>query len=128
MNPCWVPSVEHLGEATKTSLWAGRQGQEGDEGAQTLTEIILGTGTKSRGQWQELGFNRSPCVSTLIGQEKLPVVQQSNLASGHSSLPLDLPPLKAAVHAPIPSLSFPLILHRLFEPDEVKNWHYLTFP
>lgn len=90
-----MSGVGHLGGEAKSSLRAGRQGQEGDEGAQTqaVTDVILGTGTESRGQWQELGFNRSPCVSTLIGQEKLPVVQQSTSASGHSSLPLFLPHL-----------------------------------
>lgn len=68
-----MSGVGHLGEEAETSLRAGRQGQEGDEGAQTqtVTDVILGTGTESRGQWQELGFNKSPCVSTLIGQEKL---------------------------------------------------------
>lgn len=44
-----MSGVGHLGEEAETSLRAGRQGQEGDEGAQaqTVTDIILGTGTES---------------------------------------------------------------------------------
>lgn len=44
-----MSGVGHLGEEAETSLRAGRQGQEDDEGAQTqtVTDVILGTGTES---------------------------------------------------------------------------------
>lgn len=59
------------------------------------------------------------------------MVQQSISASGDSSLPLFLPHLKAALHPPSPSLSFPLIPRHLPKPDEAKTGitsHFHNFP
>lgn len=55
------------------------------------------------------------------------MVQQSTFASET----LYLPPLKAALHPPSPSLSFPLILHHPLEADEAKTGitsHFHNFP
>lgn len=49
------------------------------------------------------------------------MVQQSSFSSGGSSLPLYLPPLKAALHPPSPPPSFLLILQHPLEPDEAKT-------